>query len=121
MLQRIFKGVLTAPCTTAATPSAEIHPIRGGLSGILLNTLKKARQVRSALDLSTRKLEVAYQLPLYSEQDLSDKFVQLRMLVCPWNAQKSRYRSHRRPKKFTFYIISLDGCLTSLSFMVETS
>ena len=43
------------------------------------------------------------------------------MLVCPWNAQKSRYRSHRRPKKFTFYIISLDGCLTSLSFMVETS
>ena len=62
--KRILKGILTAPCTTAATPSAEIHPIRGGLSGVLLNALEQARQVRSALDLSTRKLEVAYQLPL---------------------------------------------------------
>ena len=59
MFQRILKGILTAPCTTAATPSAEIHPIRGGLSGVLLDALEQARQVRSALDLSTRKLEVA--------------------------------------------------------------
>ena len=54
--KRILKGILTAPCTTAATPSAEIHPIRGGLSGVLLDALEQARQVRSALDLSTRKL-----------------------------------------------------------------
>ena len=54
--KRILKGILTAPCTTAATPSAEIHPIRGGLSGVLLNTLEQACQVRSALDLSTRNI-----------------------------------------------------------------
>ena len=44
------------------------------------------------------------------------------MLVCPWNAQKRRYRSHRRPKKLTFCLISLGGWLTSLdSSMEETS
>ena len=41
----------TAPCTTAATPSAEVHPVGGSLSRVLLDAFKQACEVGSALDL----------------------------------------------------------------------
>ena len=49
---------LTAPCTTAATPSAEVHPIGGSVSGVLLDALEQARQVGGALDLNTSYVAV---------------------------------------------------------------
>ena len=48
----------TAPCTTAATPSAEVHPIGGSVSGVLLDALEQARQVGGALDLNTSYVAV---------------------------------------------------------------
>ena len=53
-----MKKTHTAPCTTAATPSAEVHPIGGSVSGVLLDALEQARQVGGALDLITSYVAV---------------------------------------------------------------
>ena len=45
----------TAPCTTAAGPSAEVHAGGARVAGVLLDRLEQRGQLRRRLDLGERE------------------------------------------------------------------